>query len=202
MMENRTMITMGRIVLLLAVSAMMLGAGGITPAAADVTWNFTGVTTDLGGTVKGSMVYNTLSPGFDNWTVTVHDPSLASAVDPGSPDTFTFTPGGDQYLSTAGGQLFFALPASRPPQPPSHGTLAYTLFLAFKETPNWAIPGKLDIASFSAYTIGVYTPLDFWYAKSDLIRSGTLSSVPLPASLLLLGSGLLGLAGWRRLRKG
>lgn len=30
---------------------------------------------------------------------------------------------------------------------------------------------------------------------------GTITSVPVPAPLVLLGSGLLGLAGWRRLRK-
>jgi hypothetical protein len=36
----------------------------------------------------------------------------------------------------------------------------------------------------------------------DNIRFITASAVPVPASLLLLGSGLLGLAGWWRFRKG
>jgi hypothetical protein len=203
--------TMRRIVLMLAVSVMVLVAGGVTPAAADLlTWNFMGVTTESGGTVTGSMIYNTVSQVFDDWTVAVYDPSLASIFNPaypGCPDTFIFTPGGDQYLSTAGGQLFFALPSERPPQPPPTGTYAFTLWLLFQEQPQWAIPGQLHIVAEpgpSTYSIGVYTSLGYWWGISDPIALGTLnsSSVPLPASLLLLGSGLLRLVGWRRFRKG
>lgn len=39
-----------------------------------------------------------------------------------------------------------------------------------------------------------------WY--SNVPYGFAASAVPLPSTLLLLGSGLLGLAGWRRLRKG
>lgn len=46
----------------------------------------------------------------------------------------------------------------------------------------------------------IYTNGDFIYAA---VPGGLkiLSTVPLPSTLLLLGSGLLGLAGWRRLKK-
>jgi hypothetical protein len=67
------------------------------------------------------------------------------------------------------------------------------------------------------YANGVYTPLDFAGVPFDINNKGQIagwnyqnsgenygfiaSPVPLPPTVLLLGSGLLGLVGWRRFRK-
>jgi hypothetical protein len=58
-----------------------------------------------------------------------------------------------------------------------------------------------------SYRINQYLT-SFYYELHDsreadvtVFKSGTINAVPLPPSALLLGSGLLGLVGWRRFRK-
>ncbi len=57
--------------------------------------------------------------------------------------------------------------------------------------------GLSDTSNF----IGTYTVTGHGDHSVNYSLSGTFTAVPLPSTLLLLGSGLLGLAGWRRLRK-
>jgi probable HAF family extracellular repeat protein len=60
--------------------------------------------------------------------------------------------------------------------------------------------GADDLRPTTINNIGQITGMD---VKSDGSVHGFLANpVPLPGGLLLLGSGLLGLAGWRRIRKG
>jgi len=59
--------------------------------------------------------------------------------------------------------------------------------------------GFTSSEAFSEVTIALAPGADPYSYTLDTLRY---QPVPLPGSLLLLGSGLLGLAGWRRLRKG
>jgi len=54
--------------------------------------------------------------------------------------------------------------------------------------------------SDTAYFNGIYTVTGYGQNSVNYTLTGTLSTVPLPPSMLLLGSGLLGLVGlgWRR----
>ena len=72
------------------------------------------------------------------------------------------------------------------------------------------LPGTLQGTIPLAFP-GVFTPNSFLFAgfrfgvgpaNSYALVDPSFSAVPAPPSLVLLGSGLLGLAGWRRFRKG
>jgi hypothetical protein len=65
----------------------------------------------------------------------------------------------------------------------------------------WVHP--IDISDFRFLTGASITAVRITgITQLDLIRAAGFATVPLPPTVLLLGSGLLGLAGWRRLRKG
>jgi hypothetical protein len=84
--------------------------------------------------------------------------------------------------------------------------------VTYPPTPPIDLQG-FSIMSISAtltdfHSIETYKELgrDIWGSWTDFDYSVSLNieftQVPLPPTILLLGSGLLGLAGWRRLRKG
>jgi hypothetical protein len=65
-------------------------------------------------------------------------------------------------------------------------------------------PSTLDPLGNEAYMIGDDTSYGGLFADAfnmGVMIDGSLVAIPLPGSLLLLGSGLLSLAGWRRFRK-
>jgi hypothetical protein len=64
---------------------------------------------------------------------------------------------------------------------------------------DWTFNPGFDMAPF--FAIQGYNP-DSNATLSFKVDQVQLNPVPLPPSFLLLGSGLLGLAGWRRFRKG
>jgi len=47
--------------------------------------------------------------------------------------------------------------------------------------------------------VGPNTNGSYYYGSTPL--DATITTVPIPGALWLLGSGLLGLTGWRRIRK-
>jgi len=86
---------------------------------------------------------------------------------------------------------------------------------------NWAAtepgPDENYIHFYTNHNYGTFTPGDTWNNLGDVDyhvhgfiiewdynpANGPINNpVPLPSTVLLLGSGLLGLAGWRKLRKG
>jgi hypothetical protein len=70
----------------------------------------------------------------------------------------------------------------------------------------WSKLNTLEKGTFSlTETVAVGTTIDFIVGETNLFGNTplavTINTVPIPGPFLLLGSGLLGLAGWRRFRK-
>ena len=66
----------------------------------------------------------------------------------------------------------------------------------------WSIRSEIRIRE-ARWRDDPYTSIVDHFEYYDDIMGGYISTeVPLPSTVLLLGSGLLGLAGWRRFRKG
>jgi hypothetical protein len=61
-------------------------------------------------------------------------------------------------------------------------------------------PTSVSWFAFAYYPNGTYSGTDYFWSDINPGFEGT-ASVPLPPTVLLLGSGLLGLAGWRRFKK-
>lgn len=64
------------------------------------------------------------------------------------------------------------------------------------------VPDTNDAWAFYLYYGGQYATYKYYYLYAWAVRPGTRTiSIPEPATLLLLGSGLAGIAVWRRLRR-
>ena len=73
----------------------------------------------------------------------------------------------------------------------------YTLDVVVSEPPNTG-----NVASLLGINWEEYSPLNFKFALLDSQSSQTfMTAVPEPGTILLLGAGLIGLAGFRRFRK-
>jgi hypothetical protein len=191
----------------LTLLAVLLLSVLATPAAATLlTWNLSGVTLEDGGTVTGSFVYDTAnySP-LDSWNI--------AAASAGGTYAFTFDPSnsGSAHLATVDGQVVNV----NTPQPPAgtvNGEVAktYGLEIYFNYSASLATPGVIPLAVQKGFfQVNSYEWIEIihdWSQTSvdykGLIVAGELTTVPLPPSALLLGSGLMALAGWRRLRQG
>lgn len=144
----------------------------------------------------GNPTFTNQTAGLDNLSNTVNfDPSLGLSVGGfawGSHITFT----GKIYL-TAGSNTFTV-------RHDDGVVLAIDTFgiVINSGAPTPAIDSSFTIINPGAASLFAYT-LDYNEANgAPAVLEFPHSEVPLPPTILLLGSGLLGLAGWRRFRKG
>ena len=54
---------------------------------------------------------------------------------------------------------------------------------------------------YSQYLTPPYVTGSRWFSYTITVEASEVTPIPLPSGILLFGSGLLGLTGWRRLRK-
>lgn len=210
----------------LTVMAFLVALFWASPALTNpITWNLSDVTLADGGSASGWFVYNPPGWGLPSVSVTVAaaDATLSAALPPGYANPFTFH---EQAVNNVYTEQDFAIPPNTPgwtgdfgvvqllvdvgfvpPDPWYDGRRQYSLFL-FLPTAAWLNdPGPIPVTGryeVSDMRVSGYPPFELWdqYNASVAVVSGELTRVvPLPPSVLLLGSGLLGLAGWRRFRK-
>jgi len=212
-MRSPLFVIVSRIILAACLVASLTMVGEVTGAHAasvpetnllPVTWSLDGFTLEDGGSATGSFTYDSGTKSITSWSIT---------VTPGKPmyvggstfqDPFTFTPGNSSGYLGPDAPLMDALIVFNTPTPAQGGTQYFLIF----ETPWPGFPVfptagtlPLDPQVLNSYEICIGTDWD-----RRLITGGSLVAssplVPLPPSAYLLGSGLLGLMGWRRFRKG
>jgi hypothetical protein len=147
------------------------------------------VTLSGGGTLTGFFIYNNAEYSAVSWDITATLPP--GTVPPGvvNPLTTTTAPyietGGSNSLEFSNGPLLFG------------GPDVFTIYLYWSGPPGLPPDGAPPVTLEGSYE--VVSPSGVLVDEN--IISGTLDPVPLPPSAFLLGSGLLGLAGWRKLKK-
>jgi hypothetical protein len=63
----------------------------------------------------------------------------------------------------------------------------------------WSVAGLFSLNAFGKYDVTISSIWgDFYFDSSTLVAQGCYNSVPEPATMLLLGLGLVGLAGFGR----
>ena len=184
---------MKKMALIMAMAMLVCWLPGQVLADTLIDWELNGVTFQGGGTATGDFVYDATNNTIKSWDITA---SQGTSVLSGTADPHTFSASTSVSVSNAlpGGQITFW-------DPTAGNWPVYDLQLftsgAFSAL---AAPGSLTLKNTSYYQVYASSSSN----KSDLLTSGTLTgtAVPLPPSAFLLGSGLLGLAGLRRFRKG
>jgi hypothetical protein len=186
---------------LILITIFLVPLAFAAPVSADlIVWNLTGVTLNDGydSPVTGSFIFNTDTSKISDWNITTTSPIFYNFTPGIGSDAITalYNNGGVQFQDINIIYQDAGFPVGTP------GTNRHLLVMLY-ETPDinsLSVPGYHPLAGGgSSYG---YIENDGEHDVGYLFLTGALTSVPLPPSMLLLGSGLLGLAGWRRFRKG
>ena len=205
------------VVSLVALGSVWFALGTSSAQAIPFSLNQDGCT---GGCGSGSTVFGTVDvvEGIDanhvNVTVTLNSPS--QFINSGAGDALEFNIVGDPAISITNLTSGFSVG----PAPDSASTFgAFDYSVTCSGCGNGAsspLPGPLTF-TVARSDLGTLSPTDFdgnsggFYFASDIIGPsgntgnvaavGGVTRVPEPASLLLLGSGMLGLGAWGRSRR-
>jgi hypothetical protein len=181
---------------LILITIFLIPLAFAAPVSAElIVWTLAGVklTDGYDGTVTGSFKFDTNTLKISDWNIT---------------ETFTrshtFEPGAGSEaitsLNTYDGIQFQHIEFTyiQPGYPDTEGTWKYVLTMLYATQDH----NSLSIPGYHTLSGGTYNVTDKSQSYGAYVTSGALTSVPLPPSMFLLGSGLMGLAGWRRFRKG
>jgi hypothetical protein len=177
------------------------------PAAAD-QWIFNASLGD-GGTASGSFVYDMATDKVTSWDFGVHAPALPAQVSDHLFMNGTFASSELNHFATYDYLGFYDAVFTGAPSP---DTFIFALFITANGlaagAPMSVLPTPSDGGYYEAQyhwlTVTLIPPSMEWHTSPLYgvnLSGGELAPVPLPPSAFLLGSGLLGLAGWRRFRK-
>jgi hypothetical protein len=198
---------------LMLLSFLAVLACAASAMADSINWNFNATLAD-NGSVSGSFVYDTGSQTVTDWiiTATFGDPSSLTLSDtytmpyPAQP-SYTFSPINSQFTQVT---AWPGAPTTNlkfmTPNPPGNLTYPqYLLYINYPATFPLGSPGTCTVGPttntglFEA-TEYVSSPSIFPVYYTSYFTKLEMSSVPLPPSVLLLGSGLIPLV-WARRRK-
>jgi len=154
-------------VITLLASSLFLGVGN---ASANITYAFSGVTFDDGGTLTGTFVTNDTDTALVDFDITT---SVGTNIG------FHYTPG------TSDGSTSTSLPAIIVANtPPSFDHILQVTFSNLTATGS-----PIKIGTFDSFEQGLSG------ARRDIV-AGSVVAVPEPSTLALFGIGGLGLMGW------
>jgi hypothetical protein len=214
--EERSMKKLNRVFLVLSLIALMAG-----PALAGLAVDFTGVTTELPD-INGSSISFSLG-----WQFTTNGPVTVAALGfyDGSKNGLTqnhdvgiYDAGGNLLVSTTvlttdplvsffrthniapivlqGSHTYYIM-AVTGTEKYTFNTIGFTVDPSINFIQDEFYPFNTGVLVFPTNTNGITAAAGGGFFGPDFSNT----AVPVPPSLLLLGSGLLGLVGWRRFRK-
>ena len=179
----------------LVLAVLLLLSVLVSPSAADLlTWNLNDVTLSGGGIMTGNFVYDTVSLACIDWNLTVAGVTNPVTLQPGPVSNSVAA----MQIPSSAAASFDQYVYVDPPTPDLTGWY-YRIVLN-------CMPGSglfTDSTSdpmLSGYFMWERLP-GMGYSATVIGGQACPTPVPPPPSAILFGSGLLGLVGWRRLKK-
>jgi len=174
--------------------ALALLCGASLASAAPVTWRLSGVTFDDGKSASGSFSYDAGTDTLLSYSISVQEGALPAFTytDGSAGNTCTkIAHGNDQSggcnTNYAPNELFLGA---------SDGSQFLDLYFKSALTDAGGTVGLLTSGNFQSYEIAM---TDDYYSR--VVTGGSVTTVPEPASLALLGIAFSGMFGAQRLRK-
>lgn len=182
---------MKKIALIVAMAMLVCWLPGQVLADTLIDWTLNGVTLSGGGSATGDFTYDATTQKITSWNITANQ---GTSVLSGTTNPYTFSASAFVSVSNAlpGGEITFESTGNWP---------LYDLQLftsgAFSAL---AAPGSLTLKNTSFYQVGNGPPNYNFDTHSLTGGALTGTTVPLPPSAFLLGSGLIPLV-WTRRKK-